>query len=123
MAGTMNPEVKAQWVEALRSGEYEQGRNELQLNGRFCCLGVLCDLAVKAGVCTSREVTTDEEVSVHYGTFGSYSSLPEEVIEWAGLDTSNPPVRDTGTVRTLIDLNDYFKRDFAYIADTIEDQL
>ena len=50
----MNKEVKQQWVAALRSGEYKQGKNALRRqyegeDAEFCCLGVLCDLAVKAG--------------------------------------------------------------------------
>jgi hypothetical protein len=40
----MDPEIKAKWVEALRSGRYEQGRMMLLHEGRYCCLGVLCDL-------------------------------------------------------------------------------
>jgi hypothetical protein len=41
----MNSEVKAKWVAALRSGEYQQGRGELRsISNCFCCLGVLCDL-------------------------------------------------------------------------------
>lgn len=43
---TLPPELKAQWVAALRSGEYKQGHGELRTNGgtRYCCLGVLTDL-------------------------------------------------------------------------------
>lgn len=40
----MNPELKAKWVEALRSGEYTQGRGWLCREGKYCCLGVLADL-------------------------------------------------------------------------------
>lgn len=41
--------VRKQWVEALRSGKYQQGRYRLRkiiYNGTegFCCLGVLCDI-------------------------------------------------------------------------------
>lgn len=43
----MKPEVKEEWVKALRSGEYEQGEGFLCKNGRFCCLGVLIDVAVE----------------------------------------------------------------------------
>ena len=32
------------WVEALRSGKYQQGRDRLRTNDEYCCLGVLCDL-------------------------------------------------------------------------------
>lgn len=35
---------KKKWVVALLSGEYEQGRSWLELNGRYCCLGVLCKI-------------------------------------------------------------------------------
>lgn len=51
----MTAEQRA-WVEALRSGEYEQTRGILtRINSDeepvgHCCLGVACDLAVKAGV-------------------------------------------------------------------------
>jgi hypothetical protein len=41
----MKPELKAKWVAALRSGEYPQGKDFLQSNGKFCCLGVLCEVA------------------------------------------------------------------------------
>ena len=42
VSGAMDPALKAKWVEALRSGEYEQGRGALLRDGRYCCLGVLC---------------------------------------------------------------------------------
>jgi hypothetical protein len=50
----MNPEVKALWLDALRSGEYKQGQGRLRKtedDGTFsyCCLGVLCDLYIKQG--------------------------------------------------------------------------
>lgn len=44
---TMDAALKARWVEALRSGEYKQGKLDFERNGRFCCLGVLCKIAGK----------------------------------------------------------------------------
>jgi hypothetical protein len=40
----MDAELKAKWVAALRSGEYEQARGMLhdEQHGGYCCLGVLC---------------------------------------------------------------------------------
>lgn len=35
----------AEWTAALRSGKYEQGQEALCKDGRYCCLGVLADLA------------------------------------------------------------------------------
>lgn len=44
----MDPELKAKWLEALRSGKYEQGIRVLKTKeGKFCCLGVLCDISGK----------------------------------------------------------------------------
>ena len=35
------------WIKALRSGEYIQGKNNLCKDGRWCCLGVGCDISGK----------------------------------------------------------------------------
>jgi hypothetical protein len=37
----MNAELKAKWIEALRSGKYEQGLGYLHSEKTYCCLGVL----------------------------------------------------------------------------------
>ena len=45
MFENMNPEWKAKWVTALRSGDYSQGVGNLMgEEDTFCCLGVLCDI-------------------------------------------------------------------------------
>jgi len=33
---------KKDWIKALRSGEYEQGKMFLNNHGSYCCLGVAC---------------------------------------------------------------------------------
>jgi hypothetical protein len=40
----MDAQLKAKWVEALRSGEYKQTKGTLRDGDSFCCLGVLCDI-------------------------------------------------------------------------------
>lgn len=43
----MDAEVKAKWVEALRSGDYQQKQHGMFArwgDKRYCCLGVLCTL-------------------------------------------------------------------------------
>lgn len=40
----MDAELKTKWVKALRSGDYEQGKNSLRKNDKYCCLGVLCEI-------------------------------------------------------------------------------
>ncbi len=37
----MKPDIKAQWLEALRSGKYKQGRGMLYREGKYCVIGVL----------------------------------------------------------------------------------
>lgn len=49
----MDPEIKARWVEALRSGVFTQGQSRLRDDTgdevKHCCLGVLCALAQAEG--------------------------------------------------------------------------
>lgn len=45
----MDPIKKAEWISALRSGNYEQGQRYLKREGdegrsKYCCLGVLREL-------------------------------------------------------------------------------
>jgi hypothetical protein len=41
----MDAQLKAKWVEALRSGEYQQTKSYLHDIDGYCCLGVLCDVS------------------------------------------------------------------------------
>lgn len=42
----MKKVLKKKWIEALRSGDYEQGKFLLRSpEGAYCCLGVLCNVA------------------------------------------------------------------------------
>lgn len=41
-------ELRKRWVEALRSGQYEQARGCLKSNDGYCCLGVAAEVAGKA---------------------------------------------------------------------------
>jgi hypothetical protein len=76
-------------VEALRSGKYRQGRNKLQsLNGRYCCLGVLCDLHAKETGGTWTTVVREPGRKKAY--FDTTYYLPGEVQRWAGVAGDNP---------------------------------
>lgn len=53
----MDPEWKAKWVAALRSGEYRQGKMQLTKvhpDGSMdcCCLGVLCEITGTPSITT-----------------------------------------------------------------------
>lgn len=45
----MKKQLRDEWVKALRSGEYAQGKGTLQFGSSFCCMGVLCEVAEKIG--------------------------------------------------------------------------
>ena len=133
-----------EWARALRSGKYPQAYGtlcKLDANGNiegFCCLGVLCELAVKDGAPV--EVRDNKE-----SYFRNYSNqtghLPNSVMSWAGLTDSNPVLvpgkaieepapcnvcggvhgdilADNGT--TASHANDNLKMTFAEIADAVE---
>lgn len=125
----MNEEVKSQWVAELRSGKYTQGQYALRVTDgdqvTHCCLGVLCELAVKAGVV--KRVT---EEAIHEGATptnalfdDNAAFLPYSVMKWAGLDTSSGffAAPDEQRTRSLTGLNDEGIT-FSGIADIIEKQ-
>ena len=47
----MDAKLKTKWIDALVSGDYEQGRERLRTieDNRYCCLGVLCDIVNPEG--------------------------------------------------------------------------
>lgn len=118
---TMNPEVKAKWLQALRSGEYQQGQLNLRRKTKdavqFCCLGVLCDVS-QQGKWSHRSYRVGEE--------SLCSTLPPSIRKWAGINTEltdkdNWP-HDDSAEACLIQMNDNGKS-FVEIADWIERNL
>ena len=92
----MDQEIKKQWLAALKSGQYRQGKYSLQTSSQeFCCLGVLCDLAVKAKIIPEPLLPGPEGVGYQYGLDGRSGFLPTEVYRWAGLDGPYPRIADT----------------------------
>lgn len=141
----MRQDVKEKWVAALRSGEYEQtkgylGRTVTKDDGTqvmgYCCLGVLCQVAVAEGVIEAPyEAEEGHCVTLVYAGYEEVE-LPYMVRDWAGLDRVDPEVRTpegagdltsfmgTGQPNrtTLASLNDADGFTFAQIADVIEEQ-
>lgn len=143
----MKPEIKEMWVKALRSGEYEQGMHQLVADNKYCCLGVLCDIARKCGVVELREGTSNMGIThLFYGTSEEhniphknnveigpkYEVLPKSVMEWSGLDVNNPclNIQDDEDWRKneynpvmMSELNDELRYGFIRLANLIEKQL
>lgn len=89
----MKPEIKQIWIDALLSGEYEQGKGVLcrSEDGKkeWCCLGVLTDLAVKAGIVMEIKMGDSDDPKNQNAVFfdGAHEKLPVKVQEWSGLET------------------------------------
>lgn len=110
----MNEEIKAEWLTALRSGDYAQGNGRLRTAGdRFCCLGVLCDIAEKRGIVDS----VLDEGRYRYGEDGT-AYLPAEVAEWSGVPWQGV-LSDEWQAYDLTVMNDKGVP-FSMIADVIE---
>ena len=83
----MHKNVKEKWIAALRSGKYKQGRNNLNNNGAYCCLGVLCEVFIKGGGNLSQGLHhKDKHLRAYNGRTGL---LPLVVQRWAEMETSN----------------------------------
>jgi hypothetical protein len=122
----MDKRVKALWIDALRSGEYKQGAAYLRKkDDTYCCLGVLCDLAVKDGVAVE---WSGEWTGVAYVARDNASgrrpttALPPVVSEWAGLTKWGDDALEPREALDLTGLNDN-GMPFGEIADVIERNL
>ena len=116
----MNEQIKKEWLEALRSKEYQQGTHVLKSGvNNFCCLGVLCDLHRKKHEGNEWEY---RDGSSFY--FCERQVLPVDVIKWAYLNDENPTIAgfEKEGFSSLAELNDNGKS-FEEIADVIENQL
>ena len=109
----MKKRIRELWIKALRSGKYKQTRHRLKKAGKYCCLGVLCDLAAKEGIGKWKGnsfITADE---IQEG------DCPIEVMEWAGLSYGFLIGKESNAA-TPIDTNDGMCENFNQIADRIE---
>lgn len=98
----MDPEIKAKWLTALRSGEFQQARNMLKnKSGAMCCLGVLAHIQEPAYDMVGR-FKSELPVKLAAGLFAS------EMLDLAH--------RNDGT-------GGYQPQTFAEIADHIEKDL
>lgn len=122
----MNQEIKKRWVAALRSGSYKQRNGRLRytegdLETKYCCLGVLCDIV-------------KDELGLEWveqGTIlGRTACIPNTICEYTGVHawgefarTDNQCVeRDNYKFSNLAHMNDN-GFSFEEIAQVIEEKL
>jgi len=127
----MNHEAKKIWVEALRSGKYEQGKEALcsqSTSGgkQFCCLGVLVDCYMKHSGKYFWQLAGNPSFWHWYFPYGlsdkyNSGSLPDakDFRDWIG----NMSFSSSDAEIELMTLNDDKDFTFAEIADWIEENL
>lgn len=115
----MNEEVKQKWIAALESGEYKQGKFNLNKDEQFCCLGVLCDIY-------SKEMGEPwVNSNFDYGKkliLKAEGNLPVQVKKWSGLASFDGGLSITnrqGGEVWLSNLNDH-DMPFSQIVDLIK---
>ncbi len=76
----MNRDAIQKWIDALRSGDYKQCKDQLKIGARFCVLGVLCDLHAKETGEEWKQVIDGQEYQ-----YQSYMEEPPPLVElWIG---------------------------------------
>jgi hypothetical protein len=137
--------ILRQWTAHLRANPDKQGHDRLTTtfdndsrNDLHCCLGVLCEMAVGAGVIEKEQTWEPSwvtgvapELTVKYGARGDVNEsgvLPYSVLKWAGLphnsglrEGQGSPCDGYASLSALNDGDEHFDRkDFAHIADAID---
>lgn len=110
----MKKKIADKWIKALRSGKYEQTENALCKDGKYCCLGVLCELAAKEKVCKISKPDSNNIVSFD----DNFGLIPRSVAWWSGMKSRDG--KRKGKRKELADLNDYSGYSFKRIANIIE---
>lgn len=106
----MTQDTQQEWIDALRSGEYEQTRNTIRDDRGMCCLGVLCDIVDPEGW-----ETFGPRVHAHnLGQCGEPAELDVDLLRAAGISRED--------AQRLVELNDVYRASFDEIADWLEDQ-
>ena len=113
------------WVAALRSGKYNQGRNELLAyqNGvpMFCPLGVACDvyrIETGDGIWQQFDGWPNRRTFIDGAGERRVGFLPDSVTAWLGLDNNS----GGNCFRSIPALNDQEGLTFDEIASFIESQ-
>lgn len=126
----MKAEIRDAWADALESGDYKQGIGYLTRiddpdgEPRHCCLGVLCELAVKANV-IPEGTESYMGTSLRYGAENDTAFLPLEVQEWADFEglAGNVQFKYDGSFECADHLNDSIGLTFPEIAKLVREQL
>lgn len=110
----LRSKIMSEWIAALRSGEYAQGEGVLRSGNLYCCLGVLCEVAIKNGIIPLGQKAESDGI---YEYDGNHATLPATVRVVLGIDQQG----SSSIYDPLTYLNDTTRLSFSKIADVIED--
>lgn len=105
----LKPRITKKWIKALRSGKFQQGKNYLCKDDKYCCLGVLAVKYFGEDVFVPAKGHGIENIK---SIEGNISHLPNIFKNKVGLDYD--------TEQRLIVMNDCDNKNFNQIADYIE---
>lgn len=105
---TLPKEFGMKWIEALRSGDYVQGRKQLHDHGTYCCLGVCCKLVGFEDFGESQYIQTG---TAYYNLKQIPNGIPIQLIGTVG---------NNNLIQDLVRLNDDEECSFSEIADWLE---
>lgn len=109
----MNAANLLKWIEELETTEAEQGQIYLQKDGAFCCLGILCEVAIANGVPLAVEADNGEEGVMDYDL--NACLLPAKAASWVDATGFDVKLED-GSYEDVIEANDGLRLSFAEIA-------
>jgi hypothetical protein len=111
----MNPEIKAKWLEDLRSGKFKQTEGTLKsTEGGYCCLGVLCE---------SMGYQWEEGKTGDYVVAGEFDEQNEPLECNLNNNILNRTGITTDEQGKLVSMNDSEGKSFLEIADYVEKHL
>lgn len=113
----LNQTIKQRWVEALRSGMYQQGtgalKQETPAGVKYCCLGVLCELKEVSWVPWT--YNPSKKKAAYATQFSDAAFVPYALAKEIGLQES--------TQVELVEKNDSLGESFEQIANWVEANL
>lgn len=110
-------------IEALRSGDYKQGRLSLRdTDDKFCCLGVACDVFRKETGVGEWEKDFRGGDTYRFNASGSISGvgLPRRVQEYFGFKNLEGWIEHKSI--SLMYMNDWERLTFEEIANILEEE-
>ncbi len=111
----MKPEIAELWAKTLESGKYTQTTGKLnrlvdhdKTPAGLCCLGVLCELAIEAGVeMRVRDEALADSPNMAWRYYAeNNNTLPAVVRIWSGMTSDDGGLHYDGETTTLAILND-----------------